>query len=118
MYEGIRLTTLDRGPGHWPGSAMPGAAGNVVVGGHRTSKHAVFRDVDDLIAGDEIVFTGGDGARHVYVVNRVEILPPESLWIVAPTDTPQATLFACHPPGSTRERIIVFSDFRETIPAP
>lgn len=118
MYEGIRLTTLDRGPGHWPGSAMPGDPGNVVVGGHRTSKHAAFRHVDRLVAGDEIVFTGTDGAQHVYVVDRVEILPPDSLWIVDPTDTPQATLFACHPPGSTRERIIVFSDFRETIPAP
>lgn len=118
MYEGIRLTTLDLGPGHWPGSAMPGDPGNVVVGGHRTSKHAVFRHVGELEAGDELIFTGLDGAQHVYVVNRVEIVTPDSLWIIDPTDTMQATLFACHPPGSTRERIIVFSDFRETIPAP
>lgn len=118
MYEGIRMTTLDRGPGHWPGSALPGAAGNVVVGGHRTSKHAVFRNVDDLVAGDEIIFTGSDGAQHVYVVSGIEIVDPSAVWIVAPTPTPQATLFACHPPGSTRERIIVFSDYRETIPAP
>lgn len=118
MYEGIRMTTLDRGPGHWPGSAMPGSGGNVVVGGHRTSKHAVFRHVDQLGAGDEIVFLGGDGAQHIYVVNRVEIVDPSAVWIVEPTATPQATLFACHPPGSTRERIIVFSDYRETIPAP
>lgn len=118
MYEGIRMPTLDRGPGHWPGSAMPGSGGNVVVGGHRTSKHAVFRHVDRLVAGDEIVFVGADGAKHIYVVNRVEIVDPSAVWIVEPTPTPQATLFACHPPGSTRERIIVFSDFRETIPAP
>ncbi|MGA0416290.1 MAG: sortase domain-bontaining protein, partial [Ilumatobacteraceae bacterium] len=43
MYEGIRLSTLDRGPGHWPGTAMPGQVGNVVVAGHRTSGHQVFR---------------------------------------------------------------------------
>ena len=30
---------------------MPGHAGNVVVGGHRTSKHRVFRNVDQLVAG-------------------------------------------------------------------
>ena len=24
IYEGITLTTLDHGPGHWPGTAMPG----------------------------------------------------------------------------------------------
>jgi sortase A len=118
MYEGIRMTTLDRGPGHWPGSALPGAVGNVVVGGHRTSKHAVFRHVDDLVAGDEIIFTGTDGAQHIYVVSGIEIVDPSEVWIVEPTPTPQATLFACHPPGSTRQRIIVFSDYRETIPAP
>ena len=27
MFEGITLTTLDHGPGHWPGTAMPGTAG-------------------------------------------------------------------------------------------
>jgi sortase A len=109
MYEGIRLTTLDYGPGHWPGSALPGRPGNVVVGGHRSSKHQVFRDVDQLVAGDEIVFDD-DSGRHVYRVDRVEIVEPEAVWIVEPTETPTATLFACHPPGSTRQRIVVFAD--------
>lgn len=109
MYEGIRMTTLDYGPGHWPGTALPGQAGNVVVGGHRTSKHAVFRDVDQLVAGDEIVFDDERG-RHVYRVDRVEVVDPTAVWIVNPTETPTATLFACHPPGSTRQRIVVFAD--------
>lgn len=109
MYEGIRLTTLDHGPGHWPGSALPGGAGNVVVGGHRSSKHQVFRHVDQLVAGDEIVFDDANG-RHVYRVDRVEIVEPTAVWIVEPTETPTATLFACHPPGSTRQRIVVFAD--------
>jgi len=112
MYEGIRLTTLDFGPGHWPGSAMPGEPGNMVVGGHRTSKHKVFRNVDDLVAGDEIIFTDTQGAQFVYVVSRTEIVEPDAMWIVDPTSTPSATLFACHPPGSTRQRIVVFADLR------
>jgi sortase A len=110
MYEGIRMTTLDYGPGHWPGTAMPGQIGNVVVGGHRTSKHKVFRNVDQLVAGDEIVFTDPDGTRHVYAVREVTIVEPTAVWIVDPTETPTATLFACHPPGSTRQRIVVFAD--------
>ena len=109
MYEGIRLTTLDFGPGHWPGSAVPGQNGNVVVAGHRTSKHKVFRDVDQLVEGDEIVFEDDNG-RHVYEVTRIEIVEPDALWIVDPTDTPTVTLFACHPPGSTAQRIVVFGD--------
>ena len=109
MYEGVRLTTLERGPGHWPGSALPGQVGNVVVGGHRVSSHAVFRHVDDLEAGDEIVFDDEAG-RHVYLVRDVQIIDPYDVWIVDPTETPTATLFACHPPGSTAQRIAVFAD--------
>lgn len=115
MYEGIRLTTLDYGPGHWPGSAMPGQTGNVVVGGHRTSSHRVFRDVDQLVAGDEIVFSDESGV-HTYLVDRVEIVEPTAVWIVDPTETATATLFACHPPGSTAQRIVVFADLADSTP--
>lgn len=109
MYEGIRLTTLDRGPGHWPGTAVPGGPGNVVVAGHRTSGHQVFRNIDQLVPGDEIVFTDTVG-RHVYRVTGTEVVKPTALWIVDQTPTPTATLFACHPPGSTAERIVVFAE--------
>ena len=116
MYEGVRLTTLDYGPGHWPGSALPGESGNVVVGGHRTSGHRVFRNVDQLGPGDEIIFRD-DAGEHTYVVTRVEVVEPTDVWIVEPTDTPTATLFACHPPGSTAQRIVVFADLAESVPA-
>ncbi len=112
MFEGIRLSTLERGPGHWPGSAMPGQVGNVVVGGHRVSSHAVFRHVDQLESGDEIVFEDETG-RHVYLVRDVQIIDPYDVWIVDPTETPTATLFACHPPGSTAQRIAIFADLAD-----
>ena len=49
MLSGITLTTLDLGPGHWPGTAVPGQIGNVVVAGHRTSHNKVFRDIDQFL---------------------------------------------------------------------
>jgi sortase A len=106
LNEGIRLTTLDRGPGHWPGTAMPGQIGNVVVAGHRTSHGAEFRHLDALAPGDEVVFSTADGT-FTYVVTGTQIVTPDALWIVDPTDTPTATLFACHPLGSTAKRIVV-----------
>jgi sortase A len=109
MYSGIRMTTLEYGPGHWPGTALPGGDGNVVVAGHRTSAHKVFRNIDQLVPGDEIVFDDANG-RHTYRVTRTEIVEPTAVWIVNPTPTPTATLFACHPPGSTAQRIVVFAD--------
>ena len=112
MYEGIRLTTLDRGPGHWPGTAMPGQDGNVVVAGHRVSHDKPFRNVDKLAPGDQVIFTTPDG-RYVYEVTSTEIVAPDAIHIIDQTTDKTATLFACHPPGSTRQRIVVHLAFVE-----
>jgi sortase A len=105
LLEGVSLTTLDRGPGHWPGTAMPGHVGNVVIAGHRTSHGKVFRHIDQLAAGDEVVLTTGEG-QFVYVVTEVTVVQPDALYIIEQTPDRTATLFACHPPGSTRQRIV------------
>lgn len=107
MYEGVTESTLDHGPGHWPGTAMPGHVGNVVVGGHRTSHTAPFRYINELVPGDEVIFTRPDG-RFVYVVDHTEIVTPDQTWIIDQTPAKTATLFACHPLHSTSHRIVVF----------
>jgi len=106
MYEGITLTTLDHGPGHWPGTAMPGQLGNVVIAGHRVSHDKPFRNIDKLVPGDDVIMTTADGSFD-YKVTSTEIVNPDALWIVDQTPDYTATLFACHPPGSTRQRIVV-----------
>jgi sortase A len=106
VYEGITLGTLDNGPGHWPGSAMPGQIGNVVVAGHRVSHSGPFRNIDQLQPGDEVVLTTADG-RFVYVVSGSEVVEPTAIEVIEQTPAATATLFACHPPGSTKYRYIV-----------
>ena len=107
MFEGVTLTTLDNGPGHWPGTAMPGHLGNVVVGGHRTSHDRPFRNIDQLVAGDQVIFNTPEG-RFVYVVTSTQVVTPDAIWIIDQKNEKTATLFACHPVGSTKERFIVF----------
>ena len=106
VYEGITLGTLEAGPGHWPGSAMPGQSGNVVVAGHRVSHSRPFRDLDQLQPGDEVVLTTADG-RFVYVVSGSDVVEPTAIEVIEQTPAATATLFACHPPGSTKYRYIV-----------
>jgi sortase A len=84
---------------------MPGEIGNVVIAGHRVSHNQDFRHLDRLDAGDEVVLTTPSG-RFVYLVESIEIVPPEATWIVTQTHEQRATLFACHPPGSTAQRIV------------
>jgi len=85
---------------------MPGQVGNVVVAAHRTSHGGPFRNIDQLVAGDKVEFNTGTGVIE-YTVTGTQIVEPDAIWIVDPTSTPTATLFACHPPGSTRQRIVV-----------
>ena len=106
VYEGISLTTIDQGPGHWPGTAFPGQVGNAVFAGHRVTHSRPFRNIDQLQPGDEVIFDIG-GARTVYEMTGSEVVTPKALEIVNPTPTPTATLFACHPPGSARYRYVV-----------
>lgn len=106
LLEGISLNTLDLGPGHWPGTAMPGQLGNAVIAGHRTSHDKPFRNIDQLVPGDEVIFTTADG-RFVYLVTGTTIVAPDAMYIIDQTLDATATLFACHPPGSTKQRIVV-----------
>ena len=107
LFEGVSLTVLDYGPGHWPGTAMPGHVGNVVIGGHRTSRDRPFRNIDQLVIGDEMILTTSEG-RFVYLVTGTEIVTPDAIRIIDQTERFTATLFACHPVGSTRERYVVY----------
>ena len=110
VYEGVTLTVVDRGPGHWPGSAVPGQLGNAVFAGHRVTNSRPFRDVDKLVPGDEIIFVMPNGT-FTYAMTKQEIVKPTDTWIVNPTQTATLTLFACHPPGSAAKRIVIRGDF-------
>lgn len=105
LYEGVTLTAINRGPSHWPGSAMPGEVGNVVIAGHRTTYTKPFWALNELERGDELIFTV-DGEQTVYVLDRTEIVYPTDIHIVDQSHERTATLFACHPRGSARQRIV------------
>ena len=110
LNQGISLRSIDRGPSHWPGTALPGEPGNVVIAGHRVSKTRPFRNIDQLVPGDEVIFTVEE-KRSVYVVTGSQVVTPDAMEIVNQTPESTATLFACHPPGSARYRYVVFLAF-------
>lgn len=109
IMEGITMRNIDQGPSHWPGTAFPGEVGNSVFAGHRVTKTKPFRNLDQLVPGDRVFFTV-NGIRSEYSVTETLIVNPKDVWIANQTPTPTATLFACHPPGSARQRIVVRMD--------
>lgn len=112
LYEGVWLTVLNVGPGHWPGSAEPGQYGNSVIAGHRVTHSRPFRNIDQLVEGDEIIVTTATG-RHLYKVTGSEIVYPKDIWIVDQTPGFTITLFACHPPGSAAQRYVVYGELAD-----
>jgi sortase A len=55
VLEGTSDKTLEAGPGHYKGTALPGEQGNFSVAGHRVGKGAPFNDLDLLQSCDAIV---------------------------------------------------------------
>ena len=55
VVEGVRAEDLRTGPGHYPGTQMPGEAGNAALAGHRNGSGAVFEHLDRLASCDAIV---------------------------------------------------------------
>ena len=106
IYEGVELPTLRWGPGHWPGTAMPGESGNAVFAGHRVTHTRPFLDIDQLQPGDQIILATAAG-RFVYEVTGHQIVTADDVHIADPTLTPTVTLMACHPKGSARQRYVV-----------
>lgn len=113
--EGVAAKTLDKGPGHWPGTPLPGATGNAVLSGHRSTHTAPFRKLNLLKRGDKIVVTLTGKHPLTYRVRDTTIVPEAKFkaFVVAQPTDPSArmvTLFACHPAGSPVYRIVVRAD--------
>jgi sortase A len=110
VVSGVSVADLEKGPGHYPDTPLPGQYGNAAIAGHRTTYGQPFHDVDDLEPGDQIVVTTLAG-RFVYAVTGTEIVEPDDTQVVATTDPDIAelTLTSCHPKWSARQRIVIHS---------
>lgn len=110
VVAGVRKEDLKLGPGHHPGTVLPGQIGNSLVAGHRTTYGAVFGDLDLLVAGDEIIVTLPTGDRYVYQVTVSEVIDPSDISAaVVPTADAQLTLLTCTPKYTAQSRLIVHS---------
>jgi sortase A len=117
IYEGVTLTIIDHGPGHWPGSAMPGQRGNAVFPGHRVTHSHPFLNLDLLAPGDEVTFHMADG-DFTYAVSSIQIVKPTDLWVIDQSPQKTMTLIACHPKHSAAQRIVVKGNLVRSVPSP
>lgn len=105
--------SLRNGVIHYPGTALPGENGNVVLTGH-SSYYAwdpgrfkdVFSLLHDVKMGDRIVMYFNQ-KKFVYEVEKIKIVLPEQVDVLGPTSKEQLTLITCTPIGTNLKRLIL-----------
>jgi len=110
--EGVHPKALDRGPGHWPGTPLPGDRGTAVLSGHRNTHTRPFKYLNLLRPGDKIITSVGAEKPVTFRVIDTTIVPEAtySAFVLKPAKDPAAhnlTLFACHPEGNPTFRIVI-----------
>jgi sortase A len=106
VIEGTDAAQLDQGPGHYPGTPLPGEAGNAAIAGHRTTYLHPFYNLDALVPGDAIEVTTLQGT-FVYDMTQQLVVSPTDVAVVDPTPSPTITLTTCNPRYSASQRLVV-----------
>jgi sortase A len=106
VVEGTDEAQLAQGPGHYPGTPLPGEAGNAAIAGHRTTYLHPFYSLDALAPGDPILITTLQGV-FIYRMIQQQVVLPTDVAVVDPTPEPEITLTTCNPRYSASQRLVV-----------
>lgn len=117
VVEGVDEADLEEGPGHYPGTALPGVIGNMVVSGHRTTYGHSFNQLDELRNGDPITIEVRT-ATYTYRVIRTQIVDPSDTAVILPVPgrfgvkptQRLLTMTTCNPKYSASQRLIVTAE--------
>ena len=105
----------DAAAGFHRGSALPGHVGNTVISGHNNMGSEVFRYLEDLKVGDEVILYVGDTPYRYRVAEKElvreqgesdEMRRQNARWI-APTDDERLTLVTCWPYTGNSHRLVI-----------
>jgi sortase A len=140
IVEGVSGADLEKGPGHYKGTALPGALGNFAIAGHRVGKGEPFLNLDHLKAGDAVIVQtksawfiyrvkGGDhndiASADADGVPGREIVSPSDGAVL--DDVPDQsgvtatealmTMTTCNPKFTAKNRMVVHAELTATVRA-
>jgi len=108
IVQGTDTASLQKGPGHYKSTSLPGQPGTVAIAGHRTTYLAPFRKINEIKDGDEIRIEM-PYAAFTYVVEKHEVVDPGDVEIIEPVGYERLVLTACHPLYSAAQRYVIFA---------
>ncbi|MFJ6434493.1 class E sortase [Streptomyces sp. NPDC091416] len=124
VLENTEVKTLQKGLGHYRGTAAAGARGNFAVAGHRRTYGDPFKDFPKLRPGDAVIVTDGT----TWFTYRIDKKPyrtvPSDVGVIDPVprksgfDGPgrYLTLTTCEPEWGSSHRLIAWAHLDATQP--
>jgi len=108
VVQGDGWEQLKKGVAQHIGSADPGQEGNVVLSAHNDVYGEIFRYLDRLAPGDQVIIYTQQ-RQYVYVVDRTILVEPTAVEVMASTGSPTVTLISCYPYLVDEQRIVVYA---------
>ncbi|MEV6163597.1 class E sortase [Streptomyces sp. NPDC052052] len=124
VLENTRVRTLQKGIGHYSGTARLGATGNFALAGHRRTYGDPFKDFPKLRPGDAVVLTDGT----TWFTYRIDRKPyrtvPSDTRVIDPVPRKSGyhgpgrylTLTTCDPEWGSSHRLIAWAHLDATQP--
>jgi sortase A len=108
VVQGDGWEQLKKGVAQNVHSVDPGQSGNVILSAHNDVYGELFRYLDKLVPGDQVILYTQQ-RQYVYVVDRSAIVEPTAVEVMASTGSPTVTLISCYPYLVDKQRIVVFA---------
>lgn len=106
IVQGDGWEQLKKGVGQHIGTAKPGDKGNVVLSAHNDIFGEIFRDLDRLQPGDQIILYTSQRS-YTYTITNSKTVEPTEVRVMDPTNYPTVTLISCYPYLVDNQRIVV-----------
>lgn len=106
IVQGDGPEQLKKGVAQRIGTANPGKDGNIVLSAHNDIYGEIFRELDRLKPGDEIIIFTSQRA-YSYVIIGSEVVEPTDGRVLDSTSNPTVTLISCYPYLVDNQRIVV-----------
>ncbi|MFJ1636379.1 MULTISPECIES: class E sortase [unclassified Streptomyces] len=124
VLENTEVRTLQKGLGHYTGTARLGATGNFAVAGHRRTYGDPFKDFPELRPGDAVVLTDGTTWFTYRIGRKPYRTVPSDTGVIDPVprksgfDGPgrYLTLTTCDPEWGSSHRLIAWAHLDATQP--
>jgi sortase A len=111
VVQGDGWEQLKKGVGQHISSANPGQKGNIVLSAHNDVFGEIFRDLDQLKPGDEILISTSQQS-YVYRVLQTMVVEPTRVEMMAPSQEAIVTLISCYPYMVDDQRIVVTAELQ------